>query len=294
MMAALDNPSARAQNRLDRVPEWFDVWEQSLSRFRQDSELSKLNQSMGMMQTVSPVLWDVFLLSLEVAGRSSGLINPLVLDALLQAGYSQSFEKMKPSDNGNHSTPRSPIPTVDGLHWDASSRAIQLAPNTHLDFGGIAKGWAAQTAMNKLKIYAPSLVDAGGDIAISGWRADGKPWLIAIADPRQPGEQLGMLQVGRCGIATSGTDYRRWKTGSDWQHHIIDPRSGKPAETDVLSVTAVAPTVIEAEMAAKVVLISGSQHGLEWLDKQPLIEGLVVLEDGSILESQKFKQYRLE
>ncbi len=290
MMAALDHPSARAQNRLTRVSEWFDSWEQSLSRFRLDSELSQLNRSPGRMQSVSPVFWEVFQLSMDIAERSSGLISPLVLDALLQAGYSQGFELLKPSGNGINTKTGSPIPAVDRLQWDIKSHSIQLPPDMHLDFGGVAKGWAAHKAMNKLKIYAPALVDAGGDIAISGLRADGQPWPIAIADPMRPGDQLGMLRVGRCGIATSGTDYRRWKTGDDWQHHIIDPRTGRPAETDVLSVTVVAPTVMEAEMAAKVVLISGSQRGPEWLEDQPHLEGLVVLEDGSILKSLNFEQ----
>ena len=294
MMAALDTPSPRAKDRLGKIPAWFEGWEQILSRFRDDSELSQLNRSTGADRTVSPELWEVFRLSLEVAERSSGLVSPLVLDALLQAGYSQSFEVLNPSNNGINLKSGGSIPGVEEIHWDAKSHSIQLPPEAHLDFGGVAKGWAANTAMHKMKIYGPVLVDAGGDIAISGLRADGQPWAIAIADPHRPGEQLGMLQVGRGGIATSGIDYRRWKTGDQWQHHIIDPRTGRPAQTDVLSVTVVAPTVIDAEMAAKVVLISGSQPGLEWLARQPNLEGMVVLADGKILESNHFNKYLRE
>jgi len=294
MMAALDTPSSQAHKRLDRVPGWFDEWEQTLSRFREDSELSQVNRSDGGRQVVSPVFWDVFWLSLEVARRSSGLVSPLVLDALLEAGYSQSFELLTSSGNGSSLKPGLPAPDIGMLFWDIKSLSIQLPPELHLDFGGVAKGWAAQKAMNNLKVYGPALVDAGGDIAISGLRQDGQPWPVAIADPHHPGGELALLKVGRGGIATSGTDYRRWKANGRWQHHIIDPRTGQPAQTDVVSATVIAPTVVDAEMAAKVVLILGAQQGLEWLETQPRMAALVVLEDEQKLESKNFEQYLWE
>jgi FAD:protein FMN transferase len=293
IMAALDTPSVRAKKRLDRVPRWFDEWEQTLSRFRDDSELSKLNRSEGERQIVSPIFWEVFRLALKISKRSSGLVNPLVLDALLDAGYSQSFELLTSSENGN--SPKSgPVSGVAGISWDVQSRSVQLLLKTHLDFGGVAKGWAAHKAMNMLKISGPTLVDAGGDIAISGLRPDSQPWPVAVADPHHPGEELFLLKVSRGGIATSGRDRRRWKSGGRWQHHIIDPRTGQPAQTDVFSATVIAPSVIEAEMASKVVLILGSQQGLGWLRNHPQMAGLVILEDEQILESNNFNQYRWE
>ncbi len=123
--------------------------------------------------------------------------------------------------------------------------------------GGVAKGWAAQQAMRRLKQYGPALVDAGGDIAVSGLKAGGQPWLVGIDDPWHVAENLGTLRLGRCGVATSGRDHRRWQQDGRWQHHIIDPRTGEPAVTDVLTATVVAPNVMEAEMAAKVVIDPG-------------------------------------
>ena len=214
-----------------------------------------------------------------------------MLDALLEAGYSQSFELL--TFTGNGTNPKSVLPPlgIENIIWDIKTRSIQLPPESHLDFGGIAKGWAAHKAMNKLKIYGPALVDAGGDIAISSLRVDGQPWPVAVADPHHPGEELVLLKVGSGGIATSGTDYRRWKADGRWKHHIIDPRSGQSAETDVVSATVIAPTVVDAEMAAKVVLILGAQQGLEWLENQPRMAALVVLVDGQKMESKHFKEY---
>lgn len=294
MIAILDTPSPRTRNQLTEVPKWFDRWEQILSRFRRDGELDQLNRSIGTIRPVSPVLWQVFQLSLDIAGRSMGLASPLVLDALLQARYEQSFETLNPSGNGNISKPNLPIPGVDALYWDSQSHSIRLDPDTRLDFGRVAKGWAAHTAMKKLENDTSVLIDAGGDIAISGLRRDGQPWPVAIADPHRPGEQLVLLKAGNCGIATLGTDYRRRKMGDRWENHIIDPCTGRPAQTDVPSVTAVEPTVIDAEMAAKAVLILGSRQGLEWLNNQTNMEGLLVLEDGRLIESKNFNKHLWE
>jgi thiamine biosynthesis lipoprotein len=117
---------------------------------------------------------------------------------------------------------------------------------------------------------------------------------VGIINPFSSGRNLYTLRLGRCGIATSGRDYRRWKQGDVWKHHIIDPRTGEPAETDVFSVTIIAPTVLEAEMAAKVILISGSQGGFAWLEARPSLAGLLFLEDGRRLYSANFDKYLWE
>jgi thiamine biosynthesis lipoprotein len=158
-----------------------------------------------------------------------------------------------------------------------------------LDLGGVAKGWAAQRAMRKLERFGPALVDAGGDIAISGLRSGGRPWLVGIDDPRQEGESIGTLRLGRCGVATSGRDYRRWKQDGRWKHHIIDPRTGEPAVTDVLTATVIAQTVLDAEMAAKVVLILGSRKGLAWLEGRPGYAGVLVTDGGDVLTSKSLE-----
>jgi thiamine biosynthesis lipoprotein len=160
-----------------------------------------------------------------------------------------------------------------------------------LDLGGVAKGWAADQAARRLAEAGPALVDAGGDISVSGPMADGLPWPIAIANPFAPDQSLGLALLARGAVATSGRDYRRWMRGGLEQHHIIDPRSGQPAQTDILSATIVAPDGPLAEMAAKVALILGSRAGLAWLDARPTLAGLLVLEDGRILRSRRMDAY---
>jgi thiamine biosynthesis lipoprotein len=134
-------------------------------------------------------------------------------------------------------------------------------------------------------------VDVGGDIAVSGPHLDGEPWSIGLADPLHPDQDLELLMIYKGGVATSGRDYRRWKKNGVWQHHIIDPRSGEPSFTDVLTATVIAPTAQAAEMAAKTVLIHGSVQGIAWLEKHSPLAGQVVLEDGQTLHSRNWINY---
>jgi len=290
-MAVLDAPAPRARPKLQHVPEWFEAWEQSLSRFRDSSELSQLNRSGGAPVRVSEPLWSVLQLALRAEEQSHGLVTPAVLDALERAGYDRSFDTLQDGTNGRPQAGVAAVIDLSRLETEPTTRTVRLPAGLRLDFGGVAKGWAAQQAMQRLSPYGPALVDAGGDIAISGLQSGGQPWPVGVADPFEPEEDVAVLNLGRCGVATSGTDYRRWKKDGVWQHHIIDPRTGLPATSDVLSATVVAPTVVEAGLAAKIVLISGSQAGMQWLEARPSYAGLLVLADRQRLFSSKMNQY---
>jgi thiamine biosynthesis lipoprotein len=225
--------------------------------------------------------------------NSDRLVTPAVLEALVAAGYSGSFDQMPLTQASNGHENHQLLP-LKNIQYSQKEHSICLPVGLSLDFGGVAKGWAAHRAMNRLKNYGPALVNAGGDIAISGLLLGGEPWLVGIDDPFHPGTNLGTLRLGRCGVGTSGKDYRHWMQGEVRKHHIIDPRTGEPAETDILSTTVIAPTILDAEMAAKVILILGSQAGLDWLEAHTAFTGMLVTEDGHIVYGSSFKNYLLE
>ena len=308
MMAAVDSDQPGLKKRLDEVPGWFETWEQRLSRFRPESELSQVNQK-GGTQPVSPVLAEVVREAQIARRQSGGLVDPLVLNALEAAGYNRNFTDLA------EDAIESPVPTVregtvptvreglspteqaegldqpPDLKLDFHHRRLTLPTNARIDLGGVAKGWAADRAAHRLGRLVATLVDAGGDVAVSGPRADGSPWPIGVADPLNPDQQIDLVMLWRGGVATSGRDYRRWKKNDAWQHHIIDPRTGRPAMTDILSATVIASSARLAETAAKTTLILGGLDGLRWLEKQPNLAGLVVLEDGTILQSRRWIKY---
>jgi FAD:protein FMN transferase len=276
---------------LASLPAQFEEWEQVLSRFRGDSELCQLNQRAGTPVAVSQVLWDVFQAALEANQLTNGLVNPLILDALVYAGYDQSFDKLQSMGPGFYPELDVPVPSLNDITTDATKRSITLAKGTRLDFGGIGKGWAAERAAQALQVVGPTLVSAGGDIAVSGLRANGEAWTVDVEDPFHAGAFLETLYIEHGGVATSGKDYRHWTKAGIEQHHIIDPHTGLPAETDILTATVVAPSAMIAEAIAKAVLISGSEAGMAWLESDDSLAGLLILENGQLLYSKGLEQY---
>jgi len=291
ILVALDIDTDRPEEALLEVPEWFASWEDTLSRFKPDSELSRLNRTFDQPVRVSQTMWDVFETALVAEEETSGLVTPTVLDAVIESGYDRSFDLL-PRFQYHHGsavlTQTSPLTLVV---YDEIERTICLPEGLRLDLGGIAKGWAAHKTADHLKAFGPVLVDAGGDIAISGLHADGGPWQIGVRNPLSPNEDILTLQLGRCGVATSGRDRRRWYQNGLLQHHIIDPRTGLPAETNILTATVIAPTVMQAEAAAKAALIMGSAEGLDYIDANPDLAGLFILDFGELLFSQRMGEY---
>lgn len=301
MAALIDNESAQAGRLLEQVPGWFEEWEQSLSRFRPDSALNRLNAGAGAPFAADETLWAVLRAALGAARWTGGLVTPAVLPALEQAGYTRSFASMQtgqpfpsPWEEGQLEAAAVPAvtdPSITDLRrirLDARRRTITLPRGMRLDLGGIAKGWAAREAAARLSTLGPALVDAGGDLAASGPMTGGEPWPVAVADPTGAQEDLLMLALPGGGAATSGIDYRRWLRGGKWQHHIIDPRTGRPAATDLLSATVLAADPLRAEAAAKAIMISGSRAGMAWLQHRPALRGLLVLRDGRMLAGPGF------
>ena len=269
----------------------FEEWEQTLSRFRSTSELSEVNRSSGNWQQVSEPFWQVLSLALKTEWQTDGIVTPGVLDALESAGYAVDFEDMGETADRWLRQPVITPAYVRNIELDERAHAVRLPKGLRLDFGGVAKGWAVHQTMLMLAEYAPVLVDGSGDIALSGAMQDGSSWPISIADPFDASTNLGLVMLSSGGVATSGRDYRRWLANGHWQHHLIDPRTQLPAETDVLTATVIAETVMDAERISKQCLILGSSETEKQFASTDTAYFLVK-EDGSTVESENFRQFR--
>jgi len=287
---ALDIPENTKVPLFDQVPQWFVEWESILSRFLPGSELNRLNQQQNTWVSVSNVLWDVLQCARDAYTLSNGLVNAAMLKAIEKIGYTQDFSKLPEIvQNKNLFIENQAKFGFENIQFDPSRQSVYLPGGCSLDLGGVAKGWAAQQAMLRLSRIAPALVNAGGDIAISSEQQSGDPWLIGVTDPLNPEIHLQVLQVKSGGVATSGKDYHKWQINGKWVHHILDPRTGQPALTDVLTATILAPSVLEAETAAKTAFILGSQAGRQWLKPHPEFTGLLILDDKSIITNEKMQ-----
>jgi thiamine biosynthesis lipoprotein len=288
--ALMDADSQIAHELLSQVPAWFEEWESILSRFRSTSELSFVNQNAGLPIRVSAIFVEVLQASLHAAARSNGIVTPTLLRSLELAGYSQSFNDL-PHEMVSFFSGQ-PLGGSDyrSIQVDSDNSVIVIPSDIQLDFGGIAKGWAAQQTAQRLAEYAPALVNAGGDISVSGPLSSSEPWIIGIDDPFNPGEEIIQIPIFSGSVATSGKDRRRWQKNGHWQHHIINPFTGQPAQSDVWTSTAVTHNAVDAEMAAKISLLLGSTSGLAWIDEKQDMSAFLILENGETRSSKKFQE----
>ncbi len=291
ILVAVDSTESKVLEIVHQVPLWFEEWENTFSRFRPESELSRLNRSNGKPFDASKSLMTLLELAQTMREVTRGAVTPLVLNALIYSGYDVDFDALKAQSRGLDLGHLPVPPDACMFEIDASANRVLLPEGVHVDLGGFVKGWAAHQAMQRLDEFAPCLVNAGGDIAISGQMADGMPWLIGVENPLAPEEHVALIEVGGRGIATSGKDYRRWLVGGEVMHHLIDPWTGMPAVGDVFSATIIAGDVMSAEAAAKAAVILGSARGQAWLDEQPGIAYLLQLENGEIILSSLFESY---
>jgi len=228
------------------------AFESRLTRFRPDSELSRFNAAAGERVPVSPLLAELLRTTLHANALSDGLVNAAVLPSLVAAGYDRSIEKLRRVAGteqraavGARPAPALPEVLEVGDGW------ARLAPGCAVDLGGVGKGWLADRLAERLDNAA---VNLGGDVAVCGDGPDGGGWTVGLCD-------RWAVALRRGGVATSGTTARRWSGG----HHLIDPRTGLPSDTDVSEASVVAGSAATAEALTKAAILLGSSRAPRWL-----------------------------
>lgn len=275
---------------LENIPSWFDSWENSLSRFRKNSELSRLNRSGGESFLLSNVMWEVLQLSLTNEKDSNGLITPGVFNTLNALGYNQPFDTINAYSEGEFNNEFDIQNVSDQILLSSDVKCILMPPGLHLDFGGVGKGWACNQVLTRLSSLGPTLVDTGGDIAISGTPEGNRYWIIGIENPSDPEDEFTQVAITDCGIATSGRNKRKWTRNGVEYHHLVDPRTNTSSDTDVLSATVIAKDVIQAEYSAKMINILGSEQGISWLNSRQQMEALIFLRNGKTMRTHGFEK----
>jgi len=248
----------------------FARLEAILSRFRPESELSTLNHA-GRLEDASPDLVRVTELALEARERTGGRFDPTVHDALVAAGYDRTFDEV--GSGGTVVVALPPARCLGSVRVDAGTGEIVLGLGVRLDFGGIGKGYAVDRACELLAPFGPCLVSAGGDLAVRGGN-----WPVGV----EVNSGTITLELSSGAIATSGSDRRRWSTSEGDAHHLIDPQTGAPAETDLLRVTAVGRTAVEAEVLAKSLYLAGAERATLEADELG-VPAVLTLGDGTSL-----------
>jgi thiamine biosynthesis lipoprotein len=238
-----------SDSELAAIRRLFDDWDRVFSRFRPDSELNRVNRDPSEVVVLSRPSAYALRTALDAAASTDGLVDPTLGAAVEAAGYDKDF-----SDLGDDERP--PAPPSHGT-WRSlrlSGRLLSRPRGTVLDLNGVVKALAVDAALEL--ISADGFVSAGGDMAVRGGAVVGLP-----------GD--GALRLLAGGIATSGTTKRRWRRGGALQHHLIDPRTGRPAASRWDEVTVAAGSCLAADVAAKAAFLL-SDDGPAWLDERGL------------------------
>jgi FAD:protein FMN transferase len=269
-------PEPRAYEAESATRALFAEWEGALSRFRPESELSRLNQRAGESTVVGALLFEVTAVALRAAAATDGLYDPTLQRHLVEIGYDRSFTEMSPKLASATYAPR-PGGDWRRIQLEHERRMILLPRGSGLDFGGIAKGMAVDAAVDRLRALgiAPLCVNAGGDLAVWGLPPGEAQWPIAVPGVRD----ARIIPLRQGALATSGIARRRWRQGAERRHHLLDPRTGAPAVSGLWSATVVADRCQQAEVAAKVAFLLGPQAGTVFLRSHRL-DGLLALEAG--------------
>jgi FAD:protein FMN transferase len=264
-------PAADIEFASCEVEAQFATWEQTLSRFRDDSELSAMNRSRGEPFAASELLLTVVATALDAARGTGGLFDPSLLADLVRVGYDRSFEAVGARIPAGTAPPRGGG-SWRGVKLDRAARTIALPPGCALDLGGIAKGMAVDASLELLNALGveTALVSAGGDLAVRSPRPGSRTWPVAVGEG---GNEIVELTSGA--LATSSSLRRRWLQGDRRRHHLLDPRTGEPARAGLCEVTVAASTCAQAEVAAKAIFVLGPSLGPAFAKRHGLAARLV-------------------
>ncbi len=289
---AAEGTPARLAPGFEKAKQFIDESERRFTRFSDDSELSQLNRSAGTWFRVSPDMLEIILLAERYVEQTQGLFDPSILPDLKRIGYDRTMDLIRAEGVVSLPTPtprqRTPF---DGIVIRPEESLVSLPPGMMLDLGGIAKGWIAEQAAFILAEYSPTCgVSAGGDMYLIGLPKNMDSWPVSLDDPRNPGESLSMLNIPPGAVATSSITKRAWKQGQKQRHHLIDPRTGEPAETDWLSVTVIAAHAAMCEVFAKALLIAGPLEA-QTIAQTADISYLAINREGNIVGTQESLEY---
>ncbi len=262
----------------------LDAVDRACSRFRDDSELTWANACAGTRVPVGRVLAGAVRVALDAARSSDGLVDPTLGAQLRAAGYDRTFALVRERDGWRVAPAPARGPGWQEVELDDAQRTLLVPKGVELDLGATAKAWAADRAVRRIASATGSgaLVCLGGDVAVAGPPPHGG-WPVRIADDHAA-PLLGagpVIAVTAGGLATSGTAVRRWRTDEGDAHHILDPRSGRPALTPWRTVTVAAASCVDANIAATSAVVLG-EPALDWLAVREL-PARVVRRDGSVV-----------
>ena len=263
----------------DAVQDVLDDVDLAASRFRADSELSRLNAAAGRPQVTSPLFRQAMRVALDAAAWTDGLVDPTVGSSMLATGYDRTY-RLVDKDGPAFTVALQPAPGWQRVELDDDTGTVRFPAGVVVDLGATAKGLASDLASEAAAAATGSgvLLSLGGDVSVAG-PTPVEGWPVRVADHADPDlpvteddAETVLLQSG--GLATSGTLARRWRRGGSWVHHLIDPRTGAPSDSPWVTASVTASTCVLANAASTAAIIL-AENAPAWLAARGLPHRLV-------------------
>lgn len=231
-----------------------------------ESQVSIMNGYAGSPVLVSDDVVRLVSYAVHAWRLTEGLYDPTMLTDLEAHGYDRSHERLPAPEGLSITDPSRPVrlSQADQIDVDVVLGSVTLPEGLAFDPGGIGKGLAADILMDMVGKASGALIDLGGDLRIEGHWVDGGPWPVGVSDPFDLERNIASLRIERGGVATSSSLRRRWRGADGFdRHHLLDPRTGEPADTDLVAATINAGTAWVADVVAKASVIGGSEYARE-------------------------------
>jgi thiamine biosynthesis lipoprotein len=253
------------------------------SRFRDDSELARVNASAGRTVHVGRLLLEALRVALRASDATDGIVSPTLGRPLRLAGYDRDFRLVAHRDADGFEA-RFEALAPQRVELDEERATVRISPGVELDLGATAKALAADRSVRAAHESAGCgvLVSLGGDVAVVG---DAPPdgWSVRIADDHAAAlDGAGpVVALFGGGLASSGTTVRRWRSADAELHHIVDPRTGRPAGTPWRTVSVAAASCVDANVASIAAVVLGDAAPA-WLAERRLPARLVARDGGAV------------
>lgn len=255
--------------------------ERLLSRFVPESEISGINRFAGRKKvTLSPDAFEVLALAAHFSGCCHGFFD-VTIGPLVNLWNVQNTAAVPDEVRIRQVLPL--VNYADLLLDPAAKTAGLRQPGQSIDLGAIGKGYASDKFVEVFRNFGvtSAFTNLGGNVAVLGAKPDGSPWRVGIRHPRQENRLIGTVSVVDKAVVTSGDDQRYFVDGSGKRrHHILDPSTGYPSESGLLSATIVADSAAAADALSTALFVAGLEKGLGILESFPGAEAILV--DGNL------------
>ncbi len=250
---------------------------------KEDSDISKINSCAGKAVSVSRETYELLKRCRQYSNETEGLFDISVYPLVKLWGFTTGDYRIPTKEEKQKTIKKIDYRKIEML----SGRRVKISKGMSIDLGAVAKGYLSQKLMELCKKsgVTSAIVSLGGNVQTIGVKEDGNPYTVGITNPKDGTGIYGTLTVKDKAVITSGTYQRNFTKNGKTYHHIMDKRTGMPADNGLASVTVIADDGEKADALATAFSVMGEQKARDYQKKHPEIEIILIRNDGSFWQS---------